>query len=207
MISYSYVNGSVAEIPYFDSYNTYESEVNEIIDNVSMSYFEYANAINEYNVDVEFYEAGDDKKAGAVASANSNFVDKIGKAIIEVGKKALVFINNIITKIQESLFANKSDMAKVSALCKKNPSAADDINKAFRDGNLQVADLKSLQELEKSYLELIKEARQQDADPDSIKAKWATAKKKFGDLENSDIVKGVLTIGKVAGAIATIATL
>lgn len=209
MISVNYVNGSLMNIPAYDPFNVFESELNDILDSVHNAYNEYYEAMNEYNLSVEFFESGDDTKFEAAAEKKSNFIDKIGAAIIEVGKKAVAFINNIISKIQESLFANKSDMQKVSALCKKNPEMADDINKAFRDGNLQVADLKSIKELEAAYDEIMRLAKQEKVDPNTLKGKWANAKKKFGNLDQNDIVKGVgvvaslaITIGKMPDIIA-----
>ena len=207
MISYSYVNGLPTNVPLFDPFNAYESEVDEIMDDLIMAYTEYEQAISDYNLDITFLEAGDDKKAENVSEKHSNVVDKIGKAIIDIGKKALAFINNIISKIQESIFANKSDMQKISAMCKKNPSVADDINEAFKNGNLQVADIKSINELEKAYTDIMKAAKEKDVDPDSLKGKWNAAKKKFSNIGESDIAKGVIGVGMVAGGIITIAKL
>lgn len=200
MISSSYVNGSIVDIPAYDPFNLFESEIDTIMDTVNTAYLEYKAAIDEYNLSVEFFEASDDAKKDNVSGAKTNFVDKLGSAIIEVGKKALAFINNIISKIQDSLFGNKSDMAKVSALCKKNPDMADDINKAFREGKLQVADLKNIKELEDAYDEIMRLAKQENVDPNTLRGKWAAAKKKFGNLSESDIIKGATTAVGVAAA-------
>lgn len=200
MISSSYVNGSAADIPAFDPFNLFESDIDIIMDTVNTAYLEYKASIDEYNLSVEFFEASDDVKKDNVSGAKSNFVDKLGSAIIEVGKRALAFINNIISKIQDSLFGNKSDMAKVSALCKKNPDMADDINKAFREGKLQVADLKNIKELEAAYDEIMRLAKQENVDPNTLRGKWANAKKKFGNLSESDIIKGTTAVIGVAAA-------
>lgn len=201
MISLSYINGSNMEIPAYDPFKVFESDLNDILDAVNTAYNEYHEAMNEYNLEVEFLESGDDVKLETAEEKKTNFVDKIGAAIIEVGKKAVAFINNIITKIQESLFANKSDMQKVSALCKKNPGMADEINKAFKEGNLQVTDLKSIKELESAYDEIMRLAKQENVDPNTLKGKWANAKKKFGNMSEADIIKGVTaTIGVATAA-------
>ncbi len=205
MISLNYINGSCMEIAAFDPFRTYESEVSNILDDVATAYESYKEAINEYNLSVEFFEAGDDAKKNNVAEKKTNFVDKIGKAIISIFQKAISFVNNIITKIQESLFASKSDMQKVSALCKQNPGLADDINKAFASGDLKVADLKNLKELEAAYDECIRLAKQENVDPNTIKGKWLAAKKKFGNLSESDIVKGVTVGIGVAAAAGSLA--
>lgn len=214
MISVNYVNGSLMDIPMYDPFNVFESELNDVLDSVHNAYNEYQEAMNEYNLSVEFFESGDDVKLEAVEEKKSNFVDRIGAAIIEVGKKAIAFINNLINKIQESLFANKTDMQKVSALCKKNPDMAEDINKAFRDGSLQVADLRSIKELESAYDEIMRLAKQQNVDPNTLKGKWIAAKKKFGNLEQADLIKGVtagvglvVTIAKLPDAIASFGTI
>lgn len=211
MISLNYINGLSMEIPAFDPFNVYESEVSDILDDIATAYESYKEAINEYNLSVEFFEAGDDAKKNNVAEKKTNFVDKIGDAVINIAKKAVAFINNIITKIQETMFAKKSDMQKVSALCKQNPGLADDINKAFASGDLKVADLKNVKELENAYNECIKLAKQENVDPNTIRGKWLNARKKFGNLSEDDIIKGVttaagltLTLTNIVNAITTI---
>lgn len=202
MISLSYINGSDIDIPAYDPFKVFESDLNDILDAVNTASKEYHEAMNEYNLSVEFFETGDDTKLEAAEEKKTNFVDRIGAAIIEVGRKAVAFITNIINKIQESLFANKSDMQKVSALCKKNPGMADEINKAFKEGNLQVADIKSIKDLEATYDEIMRLAKQEKVDPNTLKGKWIAAKKRFGSLSEADIIKGLETSLKVAGTAA-----
>ena len=203
MISSSYINGSIANIKAYDPFNIFESDVDIILDTVNTAYLEYKEAISEYNLQVEFFEASDDNKKDNVSEAKTNFVDKLGKAIIEVGKKAIAFINNIIAKIQESTFGNKTDMEKVATLCRKNPGLSEDINKAFKEGNLQVADLKNIKELEDAYAECLRLARNENVDPNTIRGKWLKAKQKFGNMSESDIIKGIAAIGTVVSVAST----
>lgn len=206
MISLNYINGYGCDLPAFDPFNVLESDINNIISDLAVAYNEYKEAVSEYNMGIEFFEEADEDKKTEATEKKTNFVDKIGKAVIEIGKKAVAFINNIIKKIQESTFANKSDLQKIAALCKQNPDMKDSINEAFKSGNLQVADLKSISELEKAYDEVMKLSRQQDIDPETLEGKWNSAKKKFGNMDQDDIIKGVITASTAITAIASIPT-
>lgn len=199
MISLSYVNGVEANLPQFDPLIKLESEFDEIIDSLDAVFNEYNNAVYDNELYKEFMEAEDKEKSEKIEKANKNIIDKIGQAVIDVTKKAIAFIQNIINKLKDISINNKINTNKLDKaiaileknpdLIKNNPSIKDKIMDAYASGNLKPADLKGLAELDKTFEEIMHMSKKADIDPKTLRGKWELAKEKAANIDKATVVK------------------
>ena len=207
MISVNYVNNNKQEPLYLSPLYKLEREIDEIMDGIESSYQEYVNAINMYDLDNTFLEKDDvdPKKKEAVENTGKNFVSNLGAAVINIFKKAIAFITDLLDKIKEKFGGNKEKFSKAAAICNQNPKLknylTEEVKAAIDRGDMNITDLKALADLDKSYEELVKLSKKKDIDPNSLKGKWEAAKRKFESVDKAPIVKGVLAI---AGIITTL---
>lgn len=200
MISLSYVRGTTQTPILFDSYTNLLLEFDKIEEDIRNAKYEYESAYADLLLNKEFLEADSDEvkeKNGEVAEKKRNFVEKIGHGIKEIFRKAYEFIAKIVDKLKGSQFKTMNDLAKLGELKKKHPDLSDKIQIAFEEGKLSVKDAKSIAELEKEYLAIMKMS-----DPEQMNDRWLKAKQKFND--SADIF---IKVGAVAGAFLTLATL
>lgn len=200
MISLSYVRGTTQTPILFDSYTNLLLEFDKIEEDVRNAKYEYESAYADLLLNKEFLEADSDEvkeKNGEVVEKKRNFVEKIGHGIKEIFRKAYEFIAKIVDNLKGSQFKTMNDLAKLGELKKKHPDLSDKIEIAFEEGKLSVKDAKSVAELEKEYLAIMKMS-----DPEQMNDRWLKAKQKFND--SADII---VKVGQVAGAMLAIATI
>lgn len=198
MISFNYVND--IKDGTFISLLKIESDINNITDNIEIAYQEYVNALNVYELNKTFLESNDidEEKITALEASEDNFVSKLGQGIIDIFKKTIAFITEMIDKLKEKFTNKKADFSKANLLCKQNPQLnkylTDEVKSAIDSGKLKVTDIKALADLDKSYDELVAMSKRRNIDPNSLKAKWENAKKKFENFPKAPIVVGAVTI-------------
>ena len=197
MISTSYVKDNTQTPILFDVYTNLLLEFDKIEDNIRESKYAYEAAYADYMITREFLESGDDDKNDEVKSKNldvnekkRNFVEKIGSSIKALFEKAYDFICNILDKIKGDKFKLENDLSKLSELKKKHPDLSEKIQISFEEGKLNVADAKTLADLEKEYLAIMKLN-----DSNEMNERWIKAKAKFN--EGADII---INTGAIAAA-------
>ena len=195
MISMSYINGDQEIFPLFDPIIKLEKEMDDIVDEINLMYTEYTQAKMIDDMNEMFNEAEEGEKKSDVA--HKNFVDKLGSGIIRMVEKAIAFIQSILDKIKEITFSSKSDLDKVDALIKEHPNMAESIKQSFLKGELKLSDVKSLNDLNKQYTELIEAANKASVDPNSLEAKW----EKAVDIFNKAKVPAAAVLGITAGVL------
>lgn len=200
MISVNYLNNTEQEPIIFDPLYKFEKELDNIMSEVDIAYQEYVSNKKLYELDTMFLEADkvDDKKKEKADESEKNFVSKVGSAVINMFKKAISFITEILDKLKEKFNPMKDKVSKVEAICRQNPGLekhlTDDIKKQLEGGKLSITDLKALAELDKTYTEITNMAKKADVDPNSLKAKWEAAKTKFANADKTPIVMGAVGI-------------
>lgn len=200
MISYNFVNGNPASIPIGDAYFSLLNDTDSIYESILSD-------INDFNkraqaVYTESSIMGDNSYELFIEAESPNIVEKIGKGVKAMVAKAVEFIKSIVEAIKNLGFKNKSDMAKVQALVNKHPDLKDEIIGSFKKGELNVKDVSTFTELEKAYEDIVKLAQTAE-NPNSLKAKWNKAVKKFEDNSKTitNVGKAVTTVVAAAGAI------
>lgn len=199
MISISYVNNDDESILINDPFIKLESEIVEserVVNDIVSSYvMESKNYLFESSV----LGIEDKDKELYLEAEKENAFAKIGKAIIDLFNKFKEMAGNIVKKISEISFKSKSDLNKLDKLIKAHPEFKDDVICAFKNGELNISDAKSIREMEAAYDELIKLSKKKDVDPKTLRGKFEAMKKKFDNIDKGTAIK-------VAGAATTVIT-
>ncbi len=131
---------------------------------------------------------------------NKNFVEKIGAALIELGKKFNEMIDKMIDKIKDFAFKFKSNEKKMDMLVKQHPELGKEKIKVLCDkGGLDFSDINNMAKLNSAFEDILRASKKGDIDPASLKGKWETAKKKIlgDDYEKKGVVGAVAAVGTV----------
>lgn len=129
-----------------------------------------------------------------------SFVQKIGKAIINVFNKFSKFIQGILDRIRGQSLKGKTDIQKLEKMVKKHPQFSSEITKAFQNGDLDLNAVKNLKDLDKTYEDILRLSKVKDVNPDTLKGKWEEAKKKYLSVE------GIKNTASFVGSVITLAT-
>jgi hypothetical protein len=184
----------------FDTYRNLLLEFDKIEEDINEAKYAYEAAYADYMMTKEFMEEESEEakeKNGEVIEKKKNVIEKIGSGIKAIFQKAYQFICNIVDKLKGNKFKLENDLSKLSEFKKKHPDLANRIQISFEKGELNLKDAKSIADLERDYLAIMKmedESKMGDA--------WLKAKQKFND--SADVLK---TVGAAATAVLAIATL
>ena len=201
MISMDFINSGHSELyndDYCNSFLLYLKESEKEVSSISVSYkTEISKVLMEATImdyDINEYKSFFEKE-------NKNFAEKIGAALISLAKKFNEMIDKIIEKIKDFAFKFKSNEKKMDILIKEHPELGKEKIKVLCDkGGLDFSDINNLAKLNSSFEEILQMTKNANVDPDSLKGKWETAKKKF--LGDDYKKKGAIA---VAGTVLTVA--
>ena len=196
MISIAYVKGT-DNVPHInDLYMAFEKEMDSINSEIDEIFGDLYVLYKECELDVFMNEATEEDTEQKKESAAKSVIDKVGQRVISMFEKAIAFITSIFNKFKEASFKNKSNVEKLEILTKKHPDLKDQVIASYEAGDLKIADVKSLTELDKAFDEVMALD-----DPNTMKAKWAKAKQKV--VDNADFLKA---IGIAVGTVTTVIT-
>lgn len=205
MISYAYVNGYPEDTIASSALLSFEHALEQFDSSCEKAITTFLESCDSFFIESDIMgEDMSEDKVLAFEAANENIFAKIGNSIIEITKKFIEFVNDIIDKLKNLSFNRKKDFEKVELLCKEHPEYKEKIMKAFEDGDLTIANVKSFNDLEDAFDELCKMAKKKDIKPGSLEDKWEKAKSKFEKADKMTIVKVAGAVATVMGAIAAV---
>ena len=208
MISVSYVkNNNAGTLLASDPFLSFENALMQISDEVDREIEIYENACAMYTIESEIMGSIDENAQLYIEAGNKNVFEKIGDAVIAIGKKIAGFISGIIDKIKNIGFKHKSEEEKLKALMddlkKKDPekyhSMSKEVVAEFKNGELDFNAIKSIKDMRDAYDEFLELAKKKDSTPDDLQTKLDNIKRK---AENAD----KLAVVKAAGAVGTVVT-
>ena len=199
MISISFVNGEQESLLASDSFLTLENAMLTVSDEIDSVVSSYMKSREAYLFESSFLGFEDEEKALFLESGKDNIFKKIGDAIIELFKKFQDMVKGVIDKLKNMGFKSKSDTEKLEKLLKSHPELKDEVVCAYKQGDLNVADAKTLKELDDAFDEIIQLSKKKDVKPDTLRGKAEAFKKKVANIDKSTAVK-------VAGAATTVIT-
>lgn len=215
MISVSFINNENETLLLSDPFLSFERAMVEMNEEIDETLNGYLNVHNQYMVESEIMGELSSEKTVYLESERTNIFDKIGNAVITIFKKFAELVKKVVDSIKNIGFKNKSNEEKMRDLLdyyKKNDpdkyrTIKDDVVVAFKSGELDPIDMKSIKEMNEAYDELVKLAKQKDVKPDSLKAKFEAMKKKFdGALDKGTVKKTATVVSSVVTAALAIAT-
>lgn len=140
-------------------------------------------------------------------SEKKSIFAKIGEVIVTIYEKFVEWVSGIVDKLKGSALDHKTEQQKYELLLKRHPDLKNEIVAAFNSGALDLADVKSLKELESTYDEVMKMIRHQNIDLDTVKGRWEKAKEKFDEDEKKwKVVKVAAATGTVVSAALAVKT-
>ena len=205
MINIRYVN-NISPLYTESDITAYENDIESCYHEIendldNLSYIE-----TRYTMESMIY--GDSTTVYLTESEKKNIFTKIGEALIKAGKIFVEAIQKIIEKIKNIGFKSKTDLEKLEELKKKNPSLVNEIQVQFDNGALDLADIKSLKELNSAWDDIYKLSKRADVDEKTLRGKWNKAMDKFDkDSKSWGVVKVATATTAVVGAIVAVKTL
>jgi ABC-type taurine transport system substrate-binding protein len=204
VISANYIfNGATNEM-LSDDFVACEKFLDTSLNEFDIEYLNYQTHVNTLTLECSIMNTVmDDETKLLIEDANSNIVSKLGEKLIEMGKKFIEYIEKKINEIKDKFFKYKNNEKKLAELIKKHPEMGKEKIKLMCDeGALDFSDMKSLAEMDREFMKIVKLAKEGEEDPDTLRAKWNNVKKKW--ISDDD---KVTQITKVAGAATAVITL
>ena len=189
MISLSSINGEYEYLPTSDSLIALESVIDRASNEVDDCVSSYLKIHEDYMFESQMFGSLNEEKTLFLESEKDSVFKKIGEKTIEIFKKFKEFATKAISKIKEIGFSSKSDVAKLQKLIKEHPELKDEVICAYKQGDLNVADAKTLKELDAAFDEIVKLSKQKDVKPDTLRGKVEAMKKKFKNIDQSTVIK------------------
>lgn len=200
MISYAYVNGdTTATLIASDPFMLFESFLTNITSEIEESVSVYTEKCDAIAFESELLGEMKNDDSLYIEAEGNNIFEKIGNEVIKIANKIKELIESVIQKIKDIRFKHQSADKKIDELCKKDPSIKQQVVAAYEKGDLKVADMKSLGQMEKEFKELMEAAKKMEIDPKSFRGRVNAFKDKWSDIDKSGLVK-------IAAAITTVIT-
>jgi len=201
-ISVNYINQG-SDLLFNDDVNIYESFCDKYIDEVDKAMVEYKIACSDDGIfdTLTFMEADETSTSDKKEKAKKSVIEKIGAALIAMGKKFSELVQKAIQKVKDLFFKFKSNEKKMNELVKSHPELTKEkIQLLCSEGELDFDMIKSMSQLQKEFDAIMKMNEEADYEPGSMKAKWEKAKRKWFDTQDGKLIKA----GKIAAGAAAV---
>ena len=201
-ISVNYINRG-SDLLFNDDVNIYESFCDKYIDEVDKAMVEYKIACSDDGIfdTLTFMEADETNSSDKKEKAKKSVIEKIGAALIAMGKKFSELVQKAIQKVKDLFFKFKSNEKKMNELVKSHPELTKEkIQLLCSEGELDFDMIKSMSQLQKEFDAIMKMSEEADYKPGSMRAKWEKAKRKWFDTQDGKLIKA----GKIAVAGAAV---
>ena len=202
LIGTSLLNNKITDYTYGNDFYDYFNYLESCLNDVDSSYIDYQIAENLVMTESTVMGEVNQEKTIYLEATQKSLIEKIGAAIIEMGKKFAEMINKCIEKLKDLTFKFKNNEKKMNILLKEHPELAKEKIQILCDnGGLDFSDMKSISEMNKTFNEIIKMSKDKDVDGNTLKGKWKKAMNKIYGPNDSTLDKVSKTIGVTAAAV------
>lgn len=178
MIRMNYINDTYA----FESDNivrSYNKYLDSCLDDMEPVFSEYSLICDKIDLELMMMESTSEENMIIYEEAKKSFLQKVGEKILELRDKFIEFVDKMIDKIKTFTFNHSSNEQKLKKLLKEHPEFKNDTLMAVREGTLNLNNIKSLKDLDDNFNEIIKLAKKDNIDPDSLQGKIEAFKEKY----------------------------
>lgn len=178
MIRMNYINDTYA----FESDNivrSYNKYLDSCLDDMEPVFSEYSLICDKIDLELMMMESTSEENMIVYEEAKKSFLQKVGEKILELRDKFIEFVDKMIDKIKTFTFNHSSNEQKLKKLLKEHPEFKNDTLMAVREGTLNLNNIKSLKDLDDNFNEIIKLAKKDNIDPDSLQGKIEAFKEKY----------------------------
>ena len=183
MISMNYINGDIDLKSTYRSL-TFESVLDNINNESADAYGSFVAAESKCELESDIFDTVTEETLAVYQEAGKNLIEKLGEQVLKILNAFKDFIAGIADKIRSIGFGSKSDIQKAQKLIERYPEFEDEIRVSFEKGQLSLADVRTLGELDKTFDNLIKGLANGSIDTHTATGKMAKAAKTF-DIESS----------------------
>lgn len=202
MIGTSLLNNRITDYTYGNDFYDYFNYLESCLNDVDSSYIDYQIAENLVMTESTVMGEVNHEKTIYLEATQKSLIEKIGAAIIEMGKKFAEMINKSIEKLKDLTFKFKNNEKKMNILLKEHPELAKEKIQILCDnGGLDFSDMKSISEMNRTFNEIVKMSKDKDVDANTLKGKWKKAMDKIYGPNDSTLDKVSKTIGVTAAAV------
>ena len=202
LIGTSLLNNKITDYTYGNDFYDYFNYLESCLNDVDSSYIDYQIAENLVMTESTVMGEVNQEKTIYLEATQKSLIEKIGAAIIEMGKKFAEMINKCIEKLKALTFKFKNTDKKMNILLKEHPELAKEKIQILCDnGGLDFSDMKSISEMNRTFNEIVKMSKDKDVDGNTLKGKWKKAMDKIYGPNDSTLDKVSKTIGVTAAAV------
>lgn len=205
LIGTSLLNNKITDYTYYtygNDFYDYFNYLESCLNDVDSSYIDYQIAENLVMTESTVMGEVNQEKTIYLEATQKSLIEKIGAAIIEMGKKFAEMINKCIEKLKDLTFKFKNNEKKMNILLKEHPELAKEKIQILCDnGGLDFSDMKSISEMNRTFNEIVKMSKDKDVDGNTLKGKWKKAMDKIYGPNDSTLDKVSKTIGVTAAAV------
>lgn len=202
LIGTSLLNNKITDYTYGNDFYDYFNYLESCLNDVDSSYIDYQIAENLVMTESTVMGEVNQEKTIYLEATQKSLIEKIGAAIIEMGKKFAEMINKCIEKLKDLTFKFKNNEKKMNVLLKEHPELAKEKIQILCDnGGLDFSDMKSISEMNKTFNEIVKMSKDKDVDGNTLKGKWKKAMDKIYGPNDSTLDKVSKTIGVTTAAV------
>lgn len=202
LIGASLLNNKITDYTYGNDFYDYFNYLESCLNDVDSSYIDYQIAENLVMTESTVMGEVNQEKTIYLEATQKSLIEKIGAAIIEMGKKFAEMINKCIEKLKDLTFKFKNNEKKMNILLKEHPELAKEKIQILCDnGGLDFSDMKSISEMNRTFNEIVKMSKDKDVDGNTLKGKWKKAMDKIYGPNDSTLDKVSKTIGVTAAAV------
>ena len=202
LIGTSLLNNKITDYTYGNDFYDYFNYLESCLNDVDSSYIDYQIAENLVMTESTVMGEVNQEKTIYLEATQKSLIEKIGAAIIEMGKKFAEMINKCIEKLKDLTFKFKNNEKKMNILLKEHPELAKEKIQILCDnGGLDFSDMKSISEMNRTFNEIVKMSKDKDVDGNTLKGKWKKAMDKIYGPNDSTLDKVSKTIGVTAAAV------
>lgn len=178
MIRMDYINDTYT-FESDDILRPYSKYLNSCLDDMEPVFSEYSLVCDKIDLELMMMESVSETTMMIYEDAKKSFLQRVGEKILELRDKFMEFVNKMIDKIKTFSFNHKSNEQKLQKLLKEHPEFKNDTLMAVREGTLNLNNIKSLKDLDDNFNEIIKLAKKDNIDPDSLQGKIEAFKEKY----------------------------
>lgn len=202
LIGTSLLNNKITDYTYGNDFYDYFNYLESCLNDVDSSYIDYQIAENLVMTESTVMGEVNQEKTIYLEATQKSLIEKIGAAIIEMGKKFAEMINKCIEKLKDLTFKFKNNEKKMNILLKEHPELAKEKIQILCDnGGLDFSDMNSISEMNRTFNEIVKMSKDKDVDGNTLKGKWKKAMDKIYGPNDSTLDKVSKTIGVTAAAV------
>lgn len=192
----------VSFIHEYDQYDNIVQYINQQMTDIN-SLMESESMLDREIEDLELFNESTKEKKEEKKEISKSFVDKVGETIIGLVNKIKKLLEDLRQTIHEKLWNKKTDVQKLQKIVSEYPDLKDQIILAVQKGDLEIKDIKSMDDLTNGTIDLMKKLNMGKIDESEFDKRFNALYDKYKKYGKPaiEVITGVVA---VVGAVITV---